>query len=157
MPYIYAENYDINYNVYPVKLTPNGKSSNRKYYWIVLPNEAYTVHMGDKYVAYFEKRKEPVYFITYDVWSCQHHYLRGMHYCDWARKDPDDVNGGMANNSLGHFSERGWDANNQAGDALGRLTCLHRITTEGKTLANESAKCKGGDSSVADDDDDDLF
>lgn len=142
MPYIYAENYDFTYS-YPVKMTPNGKKSTRKYYWMVLPNEAYAVHMGDLYVAYFEKREEPVYFIIYDVWACEHHHLRGMAYCDWARENPDDVNGGLANNSLGHFSERGWEANNQLGDALGKLTCLHRITTEGDTLAHESVQCSG--------------
>ena len=143
MPYIYAENYDYTYNPWPTKMTPNGKHSTRKYYWIVLPNEAYVRHQGDLYVAYFEKRKEPLFFITYDVWSCGDHYLRKMHYCDWAREDPNNVNGGLANNSLGHFSERGSNANDQLGDALGKLTCLHRITTEGETLAHESASCSG--------------
>ena len=143
MPYFYAENYDYNYNTWPVGMKANGKKSTRKYYLIVLPSEAYSQHMGDRFIAYFEKRKEPVYFITYDVWACEHHYLRGMHYCDWARKDPDKVNGGLANNSLGHFSTRGWDANNQLGDALGKLTCLHRLTTHGKTLARESSRCSG--------------
>lgn len=143
MPYIYAENYDFIYDPWPTKMVPNGKNSKRKYYWIVLPNEAYVAHQGDLYVAYFEKRKEPLFFITYDVWSCGDHYLRKMHYCDWAREDPDNVNGGLANNSLGHFSERGSNANDQLGDALGKLTCLHRITTEGETLAHESASCSG--------------
>ncbi len=143
MPYIHAENFDFNYSTWPVTIVPNGNHSTRKYYWLVLPNEAYAVHMGDMYVAYFEKRKEPVFFILYDVWSCDDHYLRGMHYCDWAKKDPDNVNGGLANNSLGHFSERGSTANNQLGDALGKLTCLHRLTTEGATLARESASCSG--------------
>ena len=143
MPYIYAENYDFTYVPWPTTMVRNGNNSTRKYYWIVLPSGAYSQNMGDMYVAYFEKRKEPVFFITYDVWACEHHYLRGMHYCDWAREDPNSVHGGLANNSLGHFSERGSDANNQLGDALGKLTCLHRITTEGETLARESGSCSG--------------
>lgn len=148
MPYIYAENYDYDNNApyWYTKMTPNGKNSTRKYYWMVLPGEAYASHMGDRYVAYFEKRKEPVFFILYDTWACVHQKdpkYSDTPYCAWAASDPDNVNGGFGKHTLGHLSERGWAANEQLGDALGKLTCIHRINTDNLPIAKETGSCSG--------------
>lgn len=150
LPYIYADNYDITYNPWPPKMTPNGGNSTRKYYWIVLPDKAFATHMGDKYVAYFEKREEPVYFITYDVWSCAHQPSDGFpnsDYCPKAQKNPDSVILGehtIGYPSVGDGSRSGWTVVNQdLIPKLGKLTCLHRITTEDKPLVPESGKCSG--------------
>ena len=65
LQYIYAENYDIEFDAYNgwiATFTPNGGNSQTKYYWIVLPDKAYTTAFGETYVATFENSTEPIYF-----------------------------------------------------------------------------------------------
>ena len=150
MPYIYADNYDIQYTPWPPKFIPNGGNSKRKYYWITLPDKAFVKNMGDKYVAYFEKREEPVFFITYDVWACEHQPPKGVYYCRDAENDPDNVVLGKYKNSvLGYASagdgrRNGYSVvNEDLIPSLGRLTCLHRISTFDTPDAHETGSCSG--------------
>ena len=151
IPYIYADNYDIQYTPWPPKFTPNGGNSKRKYYWITLPDKAFVKNMGDKYIAFFEKRKEPVYFITYDVWACQHQPSAGYpksNYCGNAEVNPDKVL--LGEHSLGYMSEGGYDEVNQnLIPKLGKLTCLHRLTTFDKPWVSENGKCNGASCGTA--------
>ena len=102
MQYIFAENYDYEYSGSETKMTPNGGNSTRKYYWIVLPDKAYSNGFGDTYVATFEKLSEPVYFIVFDTHACPH---QSADYCGKAEADPGGVEAGRE--FLGAFSKDG--------------------------------------------------
>ena len=132
MQYIYAENYNYNYNFNSTIMTPNGGSSTRKYYWIVLPDMAYSNGLGDMYVATFENLSEPIYLITYDVHACEHQ--SPVNYCAEAKADPDGVALGI--NSLGAFTR---DGGNYAGfvSMAGKITSLCRIDGTGEVLASQ--------------------
>lgn len=139
LQYIYAENYDIEYeNTWPPKFTEKtGPKSNRKYYWIVLPADAYTNGLGETYVAKFEKISEPVYFITFDAHACEH---QSEKYCDQAKADPDNVL--IGKEFLGAFTHDGGNYTPIA-NLAGKLTYFHRIAGRGEVLVHESASGGG--------------
>ncbi len=133
MQYIYAENYDIDYNIGYGKFTPNGGNSTQKYYWIVLPDQAYSNGLGETYVASFENVDEPIYLITFDVHACEH---QSEDYCGKANADPDGVAAGRE--FLGAFTN---DAGNPTpvANILGKLTSLCRINGRGEVTASQNA------------------
>ena len=134
MQYIYAENYDIEYGGYEgwiAKFTKNGGNSTKKYYWIVLPDQAYSTGFGETYVATFENLSEPVYFITYDVHACQH---QSEDYCGKAKSDPDGVQ--IGKEFLGAFTKNGGNYN-EISKVVGKLTSLCRISGQGEVTAAE--------------------
>lgn len=147
LQYIYAENYDIEYAGSETKMTPNGGNSTRKYYWIVLPNEAYANSVGDTYVATFENVSEPVYFIVFDVHKCKD---QKASYCDKARNNPDEVKAGAE--FFGFLSKSG--SVSKIADATGKLTSFCRIKGMGEVTAstdgNTSVSSGGGSSSSVD-------
>jgi len=134
LQYIYAENYDIEFDAYKgwiAKFTPNNNNSTRKYYWIVLPNEAYATGFGETYVATFENYSEPVYFITYDTHACEH---QSQHYCEKASANPNTVE--IGEQFLGAFSKKSGSPT-AAAKILGKLQSFCRIRGRGDILANE--------------------
>ena len=140
MQYIYAENYDIEYGGYDgwiAKFTKNGSNSTKKYYWIVLPDQAYSTGFGETYVATFENLSEPVYFITYDVHACQH---QSEDYCGKAKSDPDGVQ--IGKEFLGAITKNGGDYN-EISKIVGKLTSLCRINGQGEVTAKENASGGG--------------
>lgn len=141
MQYIYAENYDYDYSGAYTKMTPNGGSSTRKYYWIVLPDKAYSNGLGDTYVATFEKLSEPVYFIVFDVHACQH---QSEDYCTQAESDPESV--AIGKQFLGAFTKNGGNYSSVASLA-GKLTSICRIDGTGEVLAHESGSASVSPSS----------
>lgn len=139
LQYIYAENYDINYDVWPPKFTEKtGPKSDRKYYWIVLPAYAYTNGLGETYVAKFENLSEPVYFITFDAHACQHQSQSYCHTCGsgWCVDDPDNTL--IGKEFLGAFEQAGGDYTKVA-QKTGKLTYFHRIAGRGEVLVHETA------------------
>lgn len=148
MQYIYAENYDYEYNGSDTKMTPNGGNSTQKYYWIVLPQEAYTGGFGDTYVATFEKISEPVYFIVFDVHACGDQYQSKKEYCFDARKDPDQA---IGVGFFGSFTKDGGSPDKIA-NMVGKLTSFCRINGTGEVTVNGSegsvstSTAGGGDS-----------
>ena len=150
LQYIYAENYDIEFDAYEgwiATFKPNGGNSQTKYYWIVLPDKAYTTAFGETYVATFEKSSEPIYFIVYDAHACPH---QSQHYCERAEADPDGV--AIGPEFLGAFSQAGGNYSG-AVEKLGKLQTFCRITKNGDVLAREngvgssSTTASGGSSS----------
>lgn len=137
MQYIYAENYDIQFNAYKGWMTvftkKPGANSTRKYYWIVLPDKAYMTVAGDTYVATFENLSEPVFFIALDAHACPH---QSENYCERAAADPDGIE--IGKQFLGAFTITGGDYTEVA-NITGRLTSLHRLNGRGEVLANEAA------------------
>ena len=145
LQYIYAENYDIEFDAYQgwiAKFTPNGGNSTTKYYWIVLPDKAYTTAFGETYVATFENLSEPVYFITYDAHACPH---QSEHYCEQAQSNPEGVM--IGKQFLGAFSKGGGNYT-AAAKKFGKLQSFCRIKGRGDVLAHEngtgSASSGGG-------------
>ena len=135
MQYIYAENYDIEFDAYQgwiAKFTPNGGHSTRKYYWIVLPDKAYTTAFGETYVATFENYDEPIYFITYDAHACPH---QSEHYCEQGEADPDGI--AIGKQFLGAFTKDGGNYT-AAANILGKLETFCRIKGRGEVLAREN-------------------
>ena len=135
LQYIYAENYDIEFDAYNgwiATFTPNGGNSQTKYYWIVLPDKAYTTAFGETYVATFENSTEPIYFIVYDAHACQD---QGQHYCEKAESDPDGV--AIGPEFLGAFSQEGGNYT-EAAKKLGKLKSFCRIKGKGPVLAKEN-------------------
>ncbi len=132
MQYIYAENYNYEYDGAYTKLTPNGGSSTQKYYWTVLPDQAYSNGFGDTYVATFENLSEPVYFIVFDVHACEH---QSEDYCGKANSNPDSVEAGRE--FLGAFTKNGGGYTDVVNIA-GRLTSLCRINGSGEVTASHS-------------------
>ncbi|MBQ3297121.1 hypothetical protein IJH01_03315 [Candidatus Saccharibacteria bacterium] len=135
MLYIYADNYDIDYDAgWIAKFSPNGGNSTQKYYWVVLPSEAYSTGFGETYVATFENLSEPIYFITFDTHACEH---QSEDYCGQAATNPDGVAAGKE--FLGAITDTG--SPTAAADILGKLTSLCRIKGRGEVTAshNESA------------------
>ncbi len=136
MEYIYAENYDIEFDAYEgwiAKFTPNGGTSDRKYYWIVLPDKAYTHGFGETYVATFENLSEPVYFITYDAHACPHQHAK---YCEQAEADPNGVE--IGKEFFGAFTKNG-GSYNAVVDKIGQLKTFCRIRGKGSVEAHESS------------------
>ncbi len=129
MQYIYAENYDFKYDGSSTKLTPNGKSSTKKYYWIVLPDQAYTNGFGDTYVATFEKLEDPVYFIVFDAHACGD---QSEKYCDKAKSDPEKVS--IGKEFFGSFTKDGSQDGGVAKKA-GKLTSFCRLKGSGEVTA----------------------
>ena len=135
LQYIYAENYDIEFDAYNgwiAQFTPNGGSSTRKYYWIVLPDKAYTTAFGETYVATFENVDEPVYFIVYDAHACTD---QGEDYCGQAESDPSGV--AIGKQFFGTFSKEGGSYTAITG-IVGKLQTFCRITSRGEVLAQEN-------------------
>lgn len=132
LQYIYAENYDYDYSGNYTKMTPNGGNSTRKYYWIVLPNKAYSNGLGDTYIATFEKLDEPIYFIVFDVHGCGD---QSEDYCGKAESDPNSV--AIGKQFLGTFSKAGGSPTG-AIEKAGKLTSLCRINGTGEVLAAQS-------------------
>lgn len=135
MQYIYAENYDVEFNGYEnwiAKFTPNGGNSTQKYYWIVLPDQAYTTAFGETYVATFENYDEPVYFITYDAHACPH---QSQHYCEQAEADPDGT--AIGPEFFGAFTKNGGNYTEVA-NKLGKLKSFCRINGNGEVTVHES-------------------
>ena len=137
MQYIYAENYDIEFGGYDgwiAKFTPNGGNSTQKYYWIVLPDQAYSNGFGETFVATFENLDEPVYFIVYDTHACPH---QSEDYCGKAESDPDGVQAGRE--FLGAFTKNGGGYTDIA-NIVGKLTSLCRINGMGEvTVSNDAS------------------
>ncbi len=133
LQYIYAENYDIEYEPWPVKYTPNGKNSMRKYYWVALPGESYTNGAGETYVATFENLSEPVYFITYDTHQCAH---QSEDYCGQASVNPDGVE--IGNQFFGAISNNGGNYT-KAAEIAGKLTSFCRINGRGEVPVTANA------------------
>ena len=133
MQYIYAENYDYDYDSSETKMTKNGGNSTRKYYWIVLPNEAYSNGLGDKYVATFEKLDEPIYFIVFDVHACEH---QSEDYCGQASSDPDGVQ--IGKEFFGAFTKAGGSYTSFV-NLAGKLTSICRIEGTGDVKAKQTA------------------
>lgn len=131
LQYIYAENYDYEYGGSETKLTPNGGSSTRKYYWVALPAEAYAKGLGDTYVATFENLSEPVYFISFDLHACEH---QSESYCDKALADPDGVE--IGREFFGALSKDG--TYQEAANKAGKLTSFCRINGTDEVLAASS-------------------
>ncbi|MBQ1298362.1 hypothetical protein IIY24_00785, partial [Candidatus Saccharibacteria bacterium] len=134
MQYIYAENYDVvEYAGAHTKMTPNGGSSTRKYYWIVLPDQAYSNGFGETYVATFENFSEPIYFIVLDTHACPH---QSEAYCEQAESNPDEVK--IGKQFFGAFTK---DAGNptEAAKMAGRLTSLCRIEGSGEVTVSQDA------------------
>ena len=129
MQYIYAENYDFEYDGASTKLTKNGKNSTRKYYWIVLPDQAYTNGLGDTYVATFENLSEPLYFIVFDAHACGD---QSEKYCDKANSDPDKV--AIGKEFFGAFTKNG-GGYDEVVSKVGKLTSLCRINGSGEVTA----------------------
>lgn len=134
MQYIYAENYDIEFDGYDgwiTKLTKKSDAnSNRKYYWVVLPDQAYTTRPGETYVATFENLSEPVYFIVYDAHACQH---QSENYCGKASASSDGV--AIGKEFFGAFTKRGGNSTDVVSKA-GKLTSLCRINGKGEVTAS---------------------
>lgn len=137
MQYIYAENYDIQFDAFKGWMTvftkKPGANSTRKYYWIVLPDRAYMSVAGDTYVATFENLSEPVFFIALDAHACEH---QSEGYCKKAAADPDGVK--IGKQFLGAFTRTGGDYTEVA-NITGRLTSFHRLNGRGEVIANEVA------------------
>ena len=133
MQYIYAENYDIDYETWPTKYTPNGGNSTQKYYWIVLPTEAYSNGAGETYVATFENLSEPVYFITYDTHQCGH---QSEDYCGQASANPDGVE--IGDQFFGAFTNNGGNYT-KAAEIAGKLTSFCRINGKGEVTASANS------------------
>lgn len=129
MQYIYAENYDFEYDGASTKLKKNGKNSTRKYYWIVLPDQAYTNGLGDTYVATFGNLDEPIYFIVFDAHACGH---QSEKYCDQAKSDPNKV--AIGKEFFGAFTKNGGAAD-QVAKKLGKLTSFCRLKGSGEVTA----------------------
>lgn len=137
MLYIYADNYDINYDDgWIPKFTSNGGSSTQKYYWVVLPSEAYSNGFGETYVATFENMDDPIYFITFDTHACEH---QSEDYCGKANADPDGVQAGRQ--FLGAITDTG--SPTAAANILGKLTSLCRINGRGEVTASQDASNAG--------------
>lgn len=136
MQYIYAENYDIEYGGYEgwiAKFTKKaGANSTRKYYWIVLPDQAYSTGFGETYIATFENLSDPVYLITYDVHACPH---QSEDYCGKAKADPDGVK--IGKEFLGALTKNGGNYT-EVSKITGKLTSLCRIDGQGDVTASES-------------------
>lgn len=142
IPYIYADNYDIS-REWPYSVKPNGGKSKRKYYLITMPDRALATREGDKYIAYFENRKEPVYFVTYDVWSCNDQPGKGVNYCHDSENNPDDVVFGQYILGFPGVDNVSYNEMRVLAPKLGKLTCLHRLNDDIKPLVPESGKCSG--------------
>ena len=144
LQYIYAENYDINYDVWPPKFTEKtGPKSDRKYYWIVLPAYAYTNGLGETYVAKFENLSEPVYFITFDAHACGDQSQSYCYDCGankGCNNHPDDTL--IGKEFLGAFEQAGGDYTKVA-KITGKLTYFHRIAGRGEVLIPENASGGG--------------
>lgn len=136
MQYIYAENYDIEFGGYEgwiAKFTPNGGNSSQKYYWIVLPAQAYSTGFGETYVATFENLDEPIYFITYDTHQCGH---QKGNYCEKAEANPDGV--AIGEEFFGALTKDG-GAYREVVDIAGKLTSFCRIKGQGEVTASSNA------------------
>lgn len=149
MQYIYAENYDVeSYEGAYTKMTPNGGSSTQKYYWIVLPDSAYSNGFGETYVATFENFDDPVYFIVFDTHACEH---QGEDYCGKATANPDEV--AIGKEFFGTFTKNAGSPT-AAADIAGKLTSLCRISGSGEVKVAQSASnavaTSGGSSSSSD-------
>lgn len=129
MQYIYAENYDYKYDGSGTILTPNKGNSKTKYYWIVLPDQAYTNGFGDLYVATFEKLDDPVYFIVFDAHACAH---QSEKYCDQAEKDPEKV--AIGKQFFGTFTKDG-SKSGGVDEKTGKLTSFCRLDGSGEVTA----------------------
>ncbi len=129
MQYIYAENYDYKYDGSGTILTPNKGDSKTKYYWIVLPDQAYTNGFGDLYVATFEKLDDPVYFIVFDAHACAH---QSEKYCDQAKKDPEKV--AIGKQFFGTFTKDG-SKSGGVDKKTGKLTSFCRLDGSGEVTA----------------------
>ena len=132
MQYIYAENYDIDLEAWPTKYTPNGGNSTKKYYWIVLPSEAYSNGNGETYVATFENLSEPIYFITYDTHQCGH---QSENYCGQASANPDAVE--IGKEFFGAFTTNGGNYT-KAAEIAGKLTSFCRINGKGEVTVSSN-------------------
>ena len=145
MQYIYAENYDVSeYQGAYTIMTPNGGSSTHKYYWIVLPDQAYSNGFGDTYIATFENFSGPVYFIVFDTHACGD---QGEDYCSKASADPEGVQIGAE--FLGAFTKNAGSPT-EAAEIAGKLTSLCRINGSGEVTAASSPSnvvATGGSSS----------
>lgn len=131
MQYIYAENYDYEYSGSETKMTPNGGNSTQKYYWIVLPDQAYSNGFGDTYIATFENLSEPVYFIVFDTHQCGH---QSEDYCGQANSNPDGVQ--IGKQFLGAFTKDG--SFQEAANIAGKLTSFCRIKGTGEVTASSN-------------------
>lgn len=148
MQYIYAENYDIEFDAYQgwiAKFTPNNKGSTQKYYWIVLPAEAYATGFGETYVATFENVSEPIYFITYDTHQCIH---QSEAYCDQANADPNAV--AIGKQFFGAFTKGGGNYTDVA-RILGKLKTFCRIRGKGEITVSESGSGSTSSNSTSSD------
>ena len=147
MQYIYAKNYDYKYDGSNTVLTPNEGNSKTKYYWIVLPDQAYTNGFGDTYVATFEKLDNPVYFIVFDAHACAH---QSEKYCDQAEKDPEKV--AIGKQFFGSFTKDGSQSGGFA-EKAGKLTSFCRLKGSGEvTVDGNSGTVNSGNSDSEDKD-----